>query len=123
MVTEILFIYFAIQSTLIMENEKYLQDISEIRNIMDKSSRFISLSGFSGILAGIYSLIGAWLAYNTIYFDTTSLGEYRNLIITQAMIEKLFLIAFGVLAFSIVTAVILSARKAKKRNESLWNTT
>lgn len=106
-----------------MKNEKYLQDISEIRNIMDKSSRFISLSGFSGILAGIYSLIGAWLAYNTIYFDTTSLGEYSNLIITQVMIEKLFLIAFGVLAFSIVTAVILSARKAKKRNESLWNTT
>lgn len=123
MVTEILFIYFVIQSTLTMENEKYLQDISEIRNIMDKSSRFISLSGFSGILAGIYSLIGAWLAYKTIYFDTTSLGEYNNLIITQPMIDKLFLIAFSVLVLSILTAVILSARKAKKRNESLWNST
>lgn len=123
MVVKILFIYFVIQSTLIMENEKYLQDISEIRNIMDKSSRFISLSGFSGILAGIYSLIGAWLAYKTIYFDTATLGEYKNLVITQPRIDKLFLIAFSVLALSILTAVALSARKAKKRNESLWNST
>ncbi|MDN3677715.1 hypothetical protein QWY90_10340 [Flavobacterium paronense] len=104
-----------------MENEKYLKDISEIKNIMDKSSRFISLSGFSGILAGIYALIGAWLAYNTIYFDTTTLGEYDNLIVTQPMIERLFIIAFTVLIASIITAVVMSAKKAKKNNDSIWN--
>lgn len=104
-----------------MENEKYLKDISEIKNIMDKSSRFISLSGLSGILAGIYALIGAWLAYNTIYFDTTSLGEYDNLIVTQPMIERLFIIAFTVLIASIVTAILMSAQKAKKSNDSIWN--
>ena len=106
-----------------MENEKYLKDILEIKNIMDKSSRFLSLSGFSGILAGIYALIGAWLAYNTIYFDTTTLGEYRNLIVTQPMIEKVFIIAFSVLIASIITAVALSFKKAKKSNESMWNAT
>lgn len=104
-----------------MENEKYLKDISEIKNIMNKSSRFISLSGLSGILAGIFALIGAWLAYNTIYFDTTTLGEYRNLIVTEAMIEKLFLIAISVLISSIIAGVVMSARKAKKNNDSIWN--
>ena len=104
-----------------MKNEKYLQDISEIKNIMDKSSRFLSLSGLSGILAGIYALAGAWLAYKTIYFDTTTLGEYDNLIVTQPMIERLFIIAFTVLIASIVTAVIMSAQKAKKNNDSIWN--
>ena len=104
-----------------MENDKYLKDISEIKNIMDKSSRFISLSGLSGILAGIYALIGAWLAYNTIYFDTTTLGEYDNLIVTQPMIERLFIIAFTVLIASIVTAILMSAQKAKKNNDSIWN--
>ena len=106
-----------------MGNEKYLKDISEIRNIMDKSSRFLSLSGFSGILAGIYSLVGAWLAYNTLYFDTTTLGDYKNLIVTQPMIERLFVIAFAVLIASIITAVALSFKKAKKSNEQLWTTT
>lgn len=123
MVENILFIYFAIQSTLKMKNEKYLQDLSEIRNIMDKSSRFISLSGFSGILAGIYSLIGAWLAYGTIYSDNASLGDYRNLIVTQEAVIRLFIIASGVLIASVITAVVLSAQKAKKSNESFWNST
>lgn len=104
-----------------MENEKYLKDISEIKNIMDKSSRFISLSGLSGILAGIYALIGAWLAYRTIYFDPATLGEYENLIATQPMLERLFFIAFGVLFLSVLTGIMLSARKAKKSNDSMWN--
>ena len=46
-----------------MSDKDYLKDISEIKNLMNKSSRFISLSGLSGILAGIYALIGAAAAY------------------------------------------------------------
>ena len=104
-----------------MENEKYLNDISEIKNMMNQSSRFISLSGLSGVLAGIYSLIGAWLAYKTIYFDTTSMGNYRNLIISQDAINKLFIIALTVLILSIITGIALSVRKAKKTEDKIWN--
>ena len=46
-----------------MSQEDYLRDISEIKNLMSKSSKFISLSGLSGILAGIYALIGSGYAY------------------------------------------------------------
>ena len=46
-----------------MESKNYLNDISEIKQIMNKSSRFISLSGLSGVLAGIYAIIGAAIAY------------------------------------------------------------
>lgn len=104
-----------------MENEKYFNDITEIKNMMNQSSRFISLSGLSGVLAGIYSLIGAWLAYNTIYFDNTSMGNYRNLIITQEAINKLFIIAFSVLILSIITVIALSVKKAKKTEDKIWN--
>jgi hypothetical protein len=121
LVEKILFIYFVFQSTLKMENEKYLRDISEIKNIMDKSSRFISLSGLSGILAGIYALVGAWLAYRTIYFDNSALGSYKNLVISIEAVQRLLIIAAAVLVFSIITAVLLSMRKAKKTNEGFWN--
>ena len=104
-----------------MENEKYLNDISEIKNMMNQSSRFISLSGLSGVLAGIYCLIGAWLSYTTIYFDTTTLGNYTNLIITQSQIEHLFIIASSVIILSIITGIVLSKNKAKKSNEKIWN--
>ena len=47
-----------------MNNKKYLEDLSEIKNLMQRSSRFLSLSGLSGILAGVYALIGAFMANN-----------------------------------------------------------
>ena len=47
-----------------MEKHKYLDDLKEIRQIMRKSTQFLSLSGLSGVLAGIYALIGAGLAFS-----------------------------------------------------------
>lgn len=120
MATIFFILYFVIQRTLKME-DKYLQDISEIKNMMNKSSQFISLSGLSGVLAGIYSLVGAWFAYKIIYFDLSSLGNYKDLIITQSSINQLFIIAFSVLFLSILTGVVLSVKKAKKIDEPIWN--
>jgi hypothetical protein len=89
--------------------------------MMHQSSRFISLSGLSGVLAGIYCLIGAWLTYKTIYFETTTMGNYTNLIITQPMIYRLLIIATSVIILSLITGIILSIFKAKKSNDEVWN--
>jgi len=43
-----------------MKSKDYLKDLNEIKHLMNKSSRFMSLSGLSGILAGIYALTGAF---------------------------------------------------------------
>lgn len=104
-----------------MEAKDYLKDIQDIKSMMSQSSRFISLSGLSGILAGIYSLIGAWLAYKTIYFDTSTLGNYKNLIISQEALNRLIIIAITVIILSIITGIFLSNRKAVKQNEKIWN--
>jgi len=40
-----------------MEASKYLKDIQDIKEMMSKSTQFISLSGLSGVLAGIYALV------------------------------------------------------------------
>ncbi len=105
-----------------MEEKDYLKDIQDIKSMMAQSSRFISLSGLSGILAGVYSLIGAWLTYQTIHFDTTTNGNYNDLIVSEDAVIKLMIIAFSVIVLSIVTALFLSKRKALKHNENLWNT-
>ena len=104
-----------------MEANKYLNDISEIKNMMNRSSRFISLSGLSGILAGIYSLVGAYFAYQTIYFDTSDLGAYKTLIISELAVLKLLIIAASVVFLSIVTGIFLTMRKAKMQNEKFWD--
>ena len=43
-----------------------LEELQHIKRMMERSSRFISLSGFSGIAAGICALAGAWIANNKI---------------------------------------------------------
>lgn len=104
-----------------MENEKYINDLNEIKEMMNKSSRFVSLSGLSGILAGIYALIGAGFAYAILYENTSITSNYKNLIITQSNAIKLVAIAFTVLVLSIVTGFVFSVSKARKQNESVWN--
>lgn len=106
-----------------MNNEKYLNDIAEIKEMMNKSSRFISLSGLSGVLAGIYALIGAAYAYTLIYENTSIADDYKNLIITESTAIKLVMVAIMVLFLSILTGFLFSINKAKKRNENVWNLT
>jgi hypothetical protein len=89
--------------------------------MMNRSSRFISLSGLSGILAGIYSLIGAYLAYQTIYFDGAELGPYKTLVISEFAVYKLLIIAAAVAFLSIVTGIFLTVRKAKRQGERIWD--
>ena len=47
--------------------QQSIEDLQLIKKMMERSSRFISLSGFSGVSAGICALIGAWLAYPYVY--------------------------------------------------------
>lgn len=88
---------------------------------MNRSSRFISLSGLSGILAGIYALIGAYFAYQTIYFDQSDMGSYKTLVISEDAVIKLLVIAATVLFLSLVTGIFLTVRKAKKHGEKIWD--
>ncbi|WP_025742681.1 hypothetical protein [Aquimarina pacifica] len=100
-----------------MSTKEYLKDITEIKDMMNKSSRFFSLSGLSGIMAGIYALIGAAIAY---YLVTTS---QRGYLITDGKIFNYILIDLAAVALvSTLTAIVLSTQKAKRNNEILWNT-
>ncbi|WP_136666963.1 hypothetical protein [Flavobacterium sp. H122] len=104
-----------------MEPNNYLQDIKDIKQMMSQSSRFISLSGLSGVLAGIYCLIGAFLAYRIIYPNTIYFKDYKLIIINSSTIYNLFSIAALVILLSIATVIYLSTKKANKINASVWN--
>jgi len=101
-----------------MTEQDYLKDISEIKNLMNKSSRFISLSGLSGIMAGIYAIIGAAYAY---WLVTSS---QRGYLILDGKIFNIILLDLFLIAFcTVVTAVFLTIRKAKKNGESVFDKT
>jgi uncharacterized membrane protein YgdD (TMEM256/DUF423 family) len=100
-----------------MESKNYLKDIQDIKQMMSQSTQFISLSGLSGILAGIYALVGAFFVS---YLIETHMGYYITL--ESTTFKLIVLTAFAVLVASLVTAYIMTANKAKKQNEKVWNT-
>ena len=115
------------------KKEEQLGHLSEIKNMMEKSSRFLSLSGLTGIFAGIYALVGAYLVYsdfNIISSDAASV-TYSEFIKTAnsgtdsviLKIQSLFTIGAIVLVLSLVTGYIFTSRKAKKQNLNVWDST
>lgn len=113
--------YFALQSTFniiqMTDKTEHLQAISEIRSMMERSSRFISLSGLSGVFAGVFALIGAYLAYDK--FSLYFLGEigYSN------VVTHLFIVAILVLFASISVGIFLTIRNSRKKGIKTWDTT
>ncbi|MES2863137.1 MAG: hypothetical protein V4666_03385 [Bacteroidota bacterium] len=106
-----------------MEDKNYLNDLKEIKEMMSKSTQFISLSGLSGVLAGIYALVGAYFANTILYANTTVFSDIEYIVISQNNMFILLGIAFTVVTLSIITGIALSSSKAKKNNEKIWNPT
>lgn len=95
-------------------SNSYRDDLESIRQLMDRSVKFISLSGLSGILAGIYALAGAGLAYSSLQYK--SVVDYRtNSVQHPAIVQKLIVIAACVLIASLATGFLLTIRKSKRQ--------
>jgi len=93
-----------------MEKQKYIEDIEAIKDIMDRSSRFISLSGMSGVLAGIFALIAAYFAYETIYSGQDYM-EYRKAVLTVSSLTQLMGIALITVVLSVGCGIYLTTPK------------
>jgi hypothetical protein len=106
------------------EDQDYIRDIAEMRSMMERSSKFLSLSGLSGIMAGIYALSGAYIAYKFFHFspdeiiDTTIKPGSAS-----SSLPQVIFLAVVMLILTLGTAIILSYKKANKRREKLWNPT
>ena len=105
-----------------MEEKQIHDELTSIRSLMERSSKFISLSGLSGILAGVYALVGAGVAYYIIYQkeENDNGNLYHDF---YYYLPQLALIALLVLIFSISTGVLLSIRKAKREKQPIWGET
>ena len=96
------------------------QELAEIKSMMERSTRFLSLSGLSGILAGTYALIAAGLAYAWVYFPEMPFGSNISAIKQENILEKLLFTGAIVLLLSIGTAWFMSQSKSKKKAHKFW---
>lgn len=98
--------------------EKLEEDIRHIRDIMDRSTRFRSLAGLSGVAAGIVALAGAALAWRTVFRGRDILG-YLPVELDESLRFRLPVIALGTFTSAAVAAVFFSTRKSGGR--TVWN--
>jgi hypothetical protein len=102
--------------------DQSLETLQDIKRMMERSSRFISLSGLSGVSAGICALIGAWIAHDWIvaFVQTTDSFPAE----TRDVFEiKMFALAASVLVAALVTSTWFTLRKARKSNLPIWDHT
>jgi hypothetical protein len=108
-----------------MKNElKSVEDIKAIRKIMEESSRFLSLSGLSGVFAGVTAIAGALVAYffilnnGSIHYDE----YFRNLPEKETLSLRWQLLADAaiVLVLSILFSIYFSTKKAKRDGKNFW---
>lgn len=95
-----------------------LETLKDIKRIMERSSRFISLSGLSGIAVGICALIGATVAWYRIslYYQELIAGDAC----TYCLTEDLIIIASVVFVAAFITATLFTFLKTKKEGVPIW---
>jgi hypothetical protein len=109
------------------ENIQSVEAIKDIRRMMERSSRFISLSGLSGVSAGICALVGAWIAHPYV-FGKIDYVINPNAAIVQAMAGDysiifntyLFWIALGTFVAAFISAFIFTWIKSRKEGIPIW---
>ncbi len=99
---------------LIIRMNTQIDDIRAIREMMEKSSKFLSLSGLSGVIAGFVAIAGAAFAYFYLSGDALFAGlnsvPREWVLLADAVIVLFISISFG---------LFFSWRKARKSKQGI----
>ena len=101
-----------------------LEAIRDIKQMMEKSSRFISLSGLSGISAGICALAGAWAAHQALGSpaEPAEAQQYVSYPEGNSLRTQLLIIAGIVLAAALFFSFLFTYLRSRKTKVALWGT-
>lgn len=110
------------------KQQEQLETLRDIRSLMERSSRFISLSGFSGVIAGIAAIIGVVAAYSYLGMRFNEPGYYKYTLLENGELNKevctfLSMIISAVLLVSLLAASILTMKNAKQKGRPVWDVT
>ena len=105
------------------KNPSSADELKTIRKFMEESTKFLSLSGLSGVFPGIFSIAGAFIAWLLILDKGNFTYEMYNSLpreATAALRWKMILDALSVLLLSLTAAFYFSFRRANKSGISFW---
>ncbi len=101
-----------------MSKEKHLDDLAQIRSIMERSQKYLSLSPWAAVMAGVYALTGASIAY---VLTPDLFNHFTNaVVLTSGKLWVLFSLAMGILVLATLSTLALNSRQARKNGGQLW---
>ena len=107
------------------QNQEPIQQLTAIRNLMERSSRFISLSGLSGVSAGVIALLGTLMAFFYLGKEEPffNIGSYTLLPAQKINQSMWFLLidAVVVLVLALLSGIYFTTRKARKEGQKVWD--
>ncbi|MEL6676089.1 MAG: hypothetical protein AAFR61_28035 [Bacteroidota bacterium] len=98
----------------------HLKDIAEIRNLMEDSTRFASLSGLSGVGAGVVALIGAAGTYQFLYKEGIYSFTQKRYMATTDQIPTLVGIALLILVCALAVAIFFTIRRTRREGKKIF---
>jgi len=109
-----------------MDNQfQPLEEIREIRTIMERSSRFQALSGIAGVVVGFIAIAGTVIAYSAlglsfdqVPYEAPGQDKYSSMQLNGAL---LLLDALVVLVLSVSTGILFAVRNARKKGLPVWD--
>ena len=104
------------------DSQSYINDLADIRSMMERSSKFMSLSGWAGAVAGLYALTAVAITY--FYF-----GVNPTRLMYTSESDPAFIASLpGVVVIGIITmflaigkAIAFSYKHSAKKGEKVWN--
>ncbi len=111
-----------------MDQNDPRSDLAHIRSLMERSTRFISLSGLSGVFAGVVAIGGAWVAQHHVAghlgspSDDLTYGAARHTLMEgDSLMVNLLSDAVVVLAVALLGAFWFTWRRSKRMGQGLWD--
>lgn len=110
------------------KQHEQLETLRDIRSYMERSSRFLSLSGLSGVIIGITAITGIMAAYLYLGLSPGEPGYYNfdageNGELIHSFYRFMFADVLIVLIISLLAAGLLTMRKARKNGTPAWDST
>lgn len=98
-------------------------NLQHIRQMMERSSRFISLSGLSGVVAGVIALIGAGIGYYILLHNGIDYTDDVRQSAPYDLLIKMILLAVVILIAAISFGILFTVRKSRRNGLGIWTNT
>ena len=112
---------------MVKNQNDHIETLTQIRSLMERSSRFISLSGLSGVAAGVIALAGAAMVYlylglplfsnkRLYYYEVLKNGKWG------LSYETFFLLDAGIVfVLALLAGIFFTTRKARRKGQKIWD--